>query len=445
MSVRLLFNGFRMLIEEFAVLGCWFDGYPGQSSVTEGLYFILNAQKSGQIISSEIWAEVVKPGARINMSIAVRKTRGISDVCPACGAEQTGKMLSPRPFVSITWFVAPAVESVEKLHDALAQGFLLLTKGKGIALAQPHQARNVPSPKIAKTQADIQGYQIKGDSSSLDDEMGENDDDIKYFKRIHLFHDSIEQSSEETRPLSVPQQKTKYSEHRVWDTGIENEREAAHQFWLGLDAEDRQTLVKAEKTTILEKMKAQKKHTCDCSVCSRKRIAIEDELEPLYNSYYEEAERFSSSPTKEAVDASSSTGSDPSDDAGPDKLKGSPVEIHLTESRSNHSGQSDAKGDDENMDLYTDIAPDFSSLGIFPSVKGGLVSVADDVLKNDEKKFIEMMEQLALRQKAREKAMEDDAPSHAVQTRGFGAEESDGEDEYEDCGNEKVSVPVQVV
>jgi hypothetical protein len=35
-------------------------------------------------------------------------------------------------------------------------------------------------------------------------------------------------------------------------------------------------------------------------------------------------------------------------------------------------------------------------------VKGGILTVADDLLKNDGKKFIEMMEQLAERRMARE-------------------------------------------
>jgi len=38
-------------------------------------------------------------------------------------------------------------------------------------------------------------------------------------------------------------------------------------------------------------MKEQQRHTCSCSVCGRRRTAIEEELEMLYDAYYEELER----------------------------------------------------------------------------------------------------------------------------------------------------------
>ena len=40
--------------------------------------------------------------------------------------------------------------------------------------------------------------------------------------------------------------------------------------------------------------------------------------------------------------------------------------------------------------------------GYIDSILGGILTVADDLLKNDRKKFIEMMEQLAERRMARE-------------------------------------------
>ena len=39
-------------------------------------------------------------------------------------------------------------------------------------------------------------------------------------------------------------------------------------------------------------MKEQQKHSCSCTVCGRKRIAIEEELEVLYDAYYKELEQF---------------------------------------------------------------------------------------------------------------------------------------------------------
>lgn len=39
-------------------------------------------------------------------------------------------------------------------------------------------------------------------------------------------------------------------------------------------------------------MKEQQKHSCSCTVCGRKRTAIEEELEVLYDAYYEELEQY---------------------------------------------------------------------------------------------------------------------------------------------------------
>ena len=43
----------------------------------------------------------------------------------------------------------------------------------------------------------------------------------------------------------------------------------------------------------MKKMKEQQKHNCTCHACGRKRTVIEEELEILYDAYYEELENFS--------------------------------------------------------------------------------------------------------------------------------------------------------
>lgn len=43
---------------------------------------------------------------------------------------------------------------------------------------------------------------------------------------------------------------------------------------------------------MLKKMKEQQRHSCSCTVCGRKRTAIEEELEVLYDAYYEELEQY---------------------------------------------------------------------------------------------------------------------------------------------------------
>jgi salt tolerance NST1 family regulator len=79
---------------------------------------------------------------------------------------------------------------------------------------------------------------------------------------------------------------------RIWNTSTQEERENIKKFWLELGEDDRRALVKVEKDAVLKKMKEQQKHSCSCTVCGRKRTAIEEELEVLYDAYYEELEQY---------------------------------------------------------------------------------------------------------------------------------------------------------
>lgn len=89
------------------------------------------------------------------------------------------------------------------------------------------------------------------------------------------------------------------SKERIWNTSSQEERERIKEFWLGLGEDERKSLVKVEKEAVLKKMKEQQKHTCSCSVCGRKRHAIEEELEGLYDAYYEELKQFANHPQQD--------------------------------------------------------------------------------------------------------------------------------------------------
>ncbi|CDW96608.1 hypothetical protein [Sporisorium scitamineum] len=82
------------------------------------------------------------------------------------------------------------------------------------------------------------------------------------------------------------------SNAKIWSTSSAEERERIKEFWLGLSMKDRQKLVQVEKETVLKKMKEQQKFLCSCAVCGRKRSAIEEELEVLYDAYYDELEEY---------------------------------------------------------------------------------------------------------------------------------------------------------
>lgn len=49
------------------------------------------------------------------------------------------------------------------------------------------------------------------------------------------------------------------------------ERQRIREFWLQLREDERRSLIKIEKEAVLKKMKEQQRHSCNCSVCGKKR------------------------------------------------------------------------------------------------------------------------------------------------------------------------------
>lgn len=250
-----------------------------------------------------------------------------------------------------------------------------------------------------------------------------------------------------------------------WNTKSQEERERIREFWLGLTESQRKSLVKIEKDAVLKKMKEQQKHTCSCTVCGRKRTAIEEELEGLYDAYYEELEQYANQPNQGngppmltprrsfgAMSGARPRGL-PSRYSNHQPSRGRIIE-QLGDDEEEPELEDEGEGEDEVEEIYSEgeleddvydsqdepepeedlqqTATDFLSFGrsltvqgrdrlpILPSFLqnypfsgagnnaygssslGGILTVADDLLKNDGKKFIEMMEQLAERRMARE-------------------------------------------
>ncbi|KAH8889624.1 hypothetical protein GQ53DRAFT_187051 [Thozetella sp. PMI_491] len=216
------------------------------------------------------------------------------------------------------------------------------------------------------------------------------------------------------------------SKEKIWNTSSQEERERIKAFWLGLGEDERKSLVKVEKDAVLRKMKEQQKHTCSCTVCGRKRTAIEEELEGLYDAYYQELESYANQPHHDAAQI-----------MGPPRPLVSHGRMHPHSHRSNYNTHRPSQGqivedlseneeDDEEADYsdeeleeeddysdedaseeldrndYPSDPHDLFGFGNNLQVQGGILTVADDLLKNDGKKFIEMMEQLAERRMARE-------------------------------------------
>ncbi|CEJ82288.1 Putative Stress response protein NST1 [[Torrubiella] hemipterigena] len=258
------------------------------------------------------------------------------------------------------------------------------------------------------------------------------------------------------------------SRDKIWSTSNHEERERIKEFWLGLGEDERKSLVKVEKDAVLRKMKEQQKHTCSCTVCGRKRTAIEEELEGLYDAYYLELEQFANqSDGPPLLGPPRDFPMRPPRGLRPGYVDQPPVRGRIVEQVGEDDEEeveevySEADMDDEE---FSDDEPpeafhnphdrdvaDFLTFGNSLQVKGGILTVADDLLKNDGKRFIEMMEQLAERRMARE----EDAREHFA--RGYGHpngsypaphnhpppeedeydEEEDEEDDYEDSQEEE--------
>lgn len=239
------------------------------------------------------------------------------------------------------------------------------------------------------------------------------------------------------------------SRDKIWSTSSQEERERIKEFWLGLGEDERKSLVKVEKDAVLKKMKEQQKHTCSCTVCGRKRTAIEEELEGLYDAYYLELEQFANQgetphmlPHSARDLAFRPPRMLPSTYSGRPPSRGRIIE-HVGEDEDDEELEEVYSEDEVEEDDYSDEPPeeyhsshdrdvtDFLTFGNSLQVKGtqllesllrrygnmdlgGILTVADDLLKNDGKRFIEMMEQLAERRMARE----EDAREHF--SRGYG-------------------------
>ncbi|KAE8144216.1 salt tolerance down-regulator-domain-containing protein [Aspergillus avenaceus] len=200
----------------------------------------------------------------------------------------------------------------------------------------------------------------------------------------------------------------------IWNTSTQEERENIKTFWLELGEDERRQLVKVEKDAVLKKMKEQQKHSCSCTVCGRKRTAIEEELEVLYDAYYEELEQYANN-NQNSFEKGAPIVPPPRLYHPPLRSPGQHTRTHgqyhpsrgriheLPED--DEDLEEDYDEDDEDDEPYSDeeyedeetraARADFFAFG-------NSLTVKDDLLKNDGKHFIDMMEQLAERRMQRE-------------------------------------------
>ncbi|KAL8307603.1 hypothetical protein RB593_006127 [Gaeumannomyces tritici] len=268
------------------------------------------------------------------------------------------------------------------------------------------------------------------------------------------------------------------SKEKIWNTSSQEERQRIKEFWLGLGEDERKSLVKVEKDAVLKKMKEQQKHTCSCTVCGRKRTAIEEELEGLYDAYYEELESFANQPnhngeappmlgpsrhfastggyTSQVMPSSyppqqpsrgrivEHVGDDEEEEGDDDYSEDEEDEEDDEEEEEENEYSDEEEPEEIHRDHPTEHQTDFFNFGNSLTVQGGILTVADDLLKNDGKKFIEMMEQLAERRMAREEDAKDQYSGnypHAVNGANYPAHSHppppEDEEEYEEDEEEE--------
>ncbi|KAG6374123.1 hypothetical protein JVT61DRAFT_4768 [Boletus reticuloceps] len=272
---------------------------------------------------------------------------------------------------------------------------------------------------------------------------------------------------------------------KIWSTSTTEERERIKEFWLALGEDERRNLVKIEKDTVLKKMKEQQKHSCSCAVCGRKRHAIEEELERYVNSGGTIPPPPGPGPFPGSVelDKNGAVIGHPHTKPThhPPRTNRTPALTNGRKPPKHESEFDDDEGDDEDYEDEEEYDEDeeeeeeeeeedgaeeeeeevkprdrrntgsrgrrpvngtkangrdgLFNLGSSLTVTGpnNILTVADDLLKNDGQKFLEMMEQLAERRMQREEEaaadVEDDSDADEDED---GDEDDEEEDEDED-------------
>ncbi|KAJ3180863.1 Stress response protein nst1 [Gaertneriomyces sp. JEL0708] len=234
-----------------------------------------------------------------------------------------------------------------------------------------------------------------------------------------------------------------HSHKDIWYKSDAEEKQRIREFWLQLREDERRALVKLERDAVLKKMKEQQKQTCSCSACGRKRVVIEEELEALYDAYYVELENFANdrqplkrrsghaSPSATSSDGPSlvapgvtqalATSQDFSDHAEDDDddlgFDDDDDDDDEEDEDEDDEDEDEDDEDDEDDDHGHDPSESMFEFGSSLTVKGrehlfgnfllqerflidnlqigGILTVADDFLKNDGQKFLDLMEQLA--------------------------------------------------
>ena len=148
----------------------------------------------------------------------------------------------------------------------------------------PYKAIMNNAPKSKRRKKPLTAAMLKRTISSATTDANESDNDKT------SINNDVASSSDCTKPLSAhspltaiststsTKKKKKKSKNKgkshdeFWSNNSNTEeRQKIREFWLQLREDERRSLVKVEKEAVLRKMKEQQRHSCNCSVCGKKR------------------------------------------------------------------------------------------------------------------------------------------------------------------------------
>ncbi|KAG2151084.1 salt tolerance down-regulator-domain-containing protein [Suillus bovinus] len=295
-------------------------------------------------------------------------------------------------------------------------------------------------------------------------------------------------------PATAAPGKSSQNNSKIWSTSSTEERERIKEFWLGLGEDERRNLVKIEKDTVLRKMKEQQKHSCSCAVCGRKRHAIEEELERYVSSggtippppgpgpfpgsveldkngavIDPPQNKVSHNPPPSNRTPALTNGRKPPkhesefDDDDGDEEEYEEEEEEYEEDEEEEEEDEDPEEEEEEVKPRDRRNPGVRgrrpvnnakvngrdglfNLGSNLTVTGpgNILTVADDLLKNDGQKFLEMMEQLAERRMQREEEaaadVEDESDEEDDEEGDDDDDDDDDEEEEDDDDDEEEEV-----
>ncbi|KAJ2855227.1 Stress response protein nst1 [Coemansia erecta] len=74
----------------------------------------------------------------------------------------------------------------------------------------------------------------------------------------------------------------------LWSSDSTDEHKQIRAFWIGLNDVEREALIFVEKELVLARVRDHQNFSCNCNVCTRKRKAIEHEIDCLYDCYFDD-------------------------------------------------------------------------------------------------------------------------------------------------------------